>query len=106
MINAAMARSYAYKSVGVECNADVMDNLYEAIDHLIENEAKEGKMSVSFSIKIAAKQYLKVQLSTEQLNTLSQKIKTDYEMKGFVVDLVTYSYSRDDIDVHVGWFSL
>ena len=53
-----------------------------------------------------AKHYLKVQLSAEQLKTLSEKIKTDYRMQGFVVDLVTYSYSRDDIDVHVGWFSL
>ena len=57
-------------------------------------------------MKIMAKAHLKVQLSTEQLNTLSEKVKTDYKIRGFVVDLVTYSYSRDDIDVHVGWFSL
>ena len=106
MINAAMARSYAYKSVGVKCNTDAMNDLYDAIDQSIEKAAKEGKMSISFSIQIMAKHYLKVQLSAEQLKTLSEKVKTDYRMQGFVVDLVTYSYSRDDIDVHVGWFSL
>lgn len=106
MINAATARNYAYTHVGVKCNADAMANLYDAIDQLIEKTAKEGKMSISFSMKIMAKAYLKVQLSTEQLNTLSERVKTDYKIRGFVVDLVTYSYSRDDIDVHVGWFSL
>lgn len=106
MINAAMARSYAYKSVGVKCNTDAMNDLYDAIDQSIEKAAKEGKMSIVLSMKMMARQYLKVQLSTEQLNTLSEKIKTDYKMQGFVVDLITYSYSRDDIDIDVGWFSL
>lgn len=106
MINAAMARSYAYKSVGVKCNTDAMNDLYNAIDQSIEKAAKEGKMSISFSIKIMARQYLKVQLSTEQLKTLSEKIKIDYRMQDFVVDLVTYSHSKDDIDIHVGWFLL
>lgn len=106
MINAATARSYAYKSVCMTCTQDALDSLYNAIDAMIEKEAKDGKMSVSFSIKFTAKRYMKVDLSRGQLETLSDRIKTKYKSNGFDVTTVTYSYSRDDIDIEIGWLSL
>ena len=106
MINAAMARSYAYKSVGLTCNEEAMTNLYVAIDCMITTAAKDGKMSVSFSMKYTAKKYMKVDLSRTQLETLSDRIKTKYKSNGFDVTLITYSYSSDDIDVQIGWLSL
>jgi len=106
MINAAMARSYAYKSVCMTCTQDALDSLYNAIDAMIETAAKDGKMSVGFSVKYTAKRYMKVELSKGQLETLADRIKTKYKSNGFDVTTVTYSYCRDDISVEIGWLSL
>lgn len=106
MINAALARSYAYKSVGLTCSAEAIESLYEAIDEMIEVSAKEGKMSVSFSIKCAANEHMKVDLSRDQLDTLIDRVKVRYKEKGFDVTPYTYSYSRDDTSIEIGWFSL
>jgi hypothetical protein len=101
MINAALARSYAYKSVGLTCSAEAIDNLYKSIDEMIEVAAKEGKMFVSFYIKGASSKYMKVNLSRDQLGTLVDRIKVRYKEKGF--DVTPYS---DDTSIEIGWFSL
>ena len=106
MINAALARSYAYKSVGLTCSAEAIESLYEEIDKMIEAAAKEGEMSVSFSIKCASSEHMKVRLSRGQLDTLVDKVKVRYKEKGFDVTPYTYSFSRDDTSIEIGWFSL
>jgi septation ring formation regulator EzrA len=105
MINAAMARSCAYKSVGVQCNADAMDEMYDAIDKSIERAANEGKMSTSIVLQYFVKQYLKVELSNDQLKTLAEKVKEKYKMAGFNIT-VTFGHFYGDPSIEFGWFSL
>jgi len=103
MINAATARSYAYKNVGVDCNADAMKRLYDGIDNKIEDVSKRGKMSIGFYLDGMVKKYMGLTLSMGQLNMLADRIKTKYKSNGFDVTTVTYSY---DIGIEIGWLSL
>ena len=80
-----------------------MDRLYETIDKSIEAAAKNGRMFVGLSLRCAVKEHMKVELSIEQLTTLSDKIKSKYKDNGFDVSLARWNYSSDDIDVKIGW---
>lgn len=106
MINAAMARSYAFKSVGIVCHADAMKNLYDAIDEQIERDAKDGKMSSNLYLDKLVEKHIKAKLSFDQLKALSEEISSKYVGRGFKVSTKEWTSFCYGLDITIGWFSL
>ena len=106
MIDATMARDYAFNSVGLKCNADVTTKLFDKIDKRIEATAKSGELSTNFFLYPFIRDNIGLILSLDQLKYVSNLIVAFYESnpRNFKVKCDTSNLNRNDILIEFEWF--